>query len=819
MKDDGGEKEATESGTAETESERTIAAQGAEIVTKDLANGETATDSDVNAALVSTYEIADESLREREKEAARHLQEKKKRGQVTIDTSSSDESMKSATSSDEGEEEIESSEDSEEEQDGQTQVQSTALQAGASGARSDAPAITAARKAPQEVVTARKNTPAQTWTLSDEVLADMKCTCCSHTGKLRPSGRYRIDPVRGPQLKCRQCTRTYQGRRVLSLLSASAHSPTVFTALKTAEEWVAENTKAIAAKRAAEVPVKDWIGLATKKHRSSLRCTNCNAKGRIQLFGGHTQGERAIRCAECKKKYVAEAAEHVLNMSVGSDWKDNLEQPRQSSSPTRTRRVRSQTATRPRRVIINQDEQANSMPRITTATRIQDVPSPPAPHVETNGTVVGPPQGLRGTAQKRGGPANELDTMDTDSPPMPTNNQSSMIHVSKQQWEQMVKSLSEMATAMGKFQEQNQRLEEQNRRLEARFEQLARHQAGHQPAAAVHARLPEYETVQRAAAQWPALAARPRRDDQSPALRPDNNTQSASQTRSWSEVARQQRMETLPDPQRQALHATMHALEVHNLKRDRSPAVDVVYTRDIRRAPLGQIRRSLQHGVPASALLGLSFIGGSILEIVTLKSQKQNLVETLRLLGVQPMPNFCMTDDALKKQTSTLDADSREKENLDRIIRRMQRCVGNSRNSLATRWYAAQLEKANTRLAEIEQPAQAADTPRDGHQTSESPQATAAGERSTDIGSATVPKQNSADPETVNTQNEVEETERPMQSDAVATVAQPEEDQDVMELIDRAPDIQDPMVTEAPNEQSTIQNQGSEKSTAPTAAE
>ena len=104
--------------------------------------------------------------------------------------------------------------------------------------------------------------------------------------------------------------------------------------------------------------------------------------------------------------------------------------------------------------------------------------------------------------------------------------------------------------------------------------------------------------------------------------------------RVWSDVVRSQHIAQSPDEKRAKIHATMRALQAENLVIDRSPAIEAVYIRNIRRCPLGQLRRSLKRSLPPSALLGLSFIGGSILEIVTLRSQKEHLLETLRLLNI-----------------------------------------------------------------------------------------------------------------------------------------------------------------------------------------
>lgn len=127
----------------------------------------------------------------------------------------------------------------------------------------------------------------------------------------------------------------------------------------------------------------------------------------------------------------------------------------------------------------------------------------------------------------------------------------------------------------------------------------------------------------------------------------------------------------------------MHAWDVSNLRVNAYPEVDSVYVKGLRRSPYGAIRRSLQHSLPRSELLGLSYVGGSILETITIKAQKANLEEILQLLGLQLLPSFSMTEDALKREKEINGEKERKMQNLTRIVRRMQRCIRNSKNILS----------------------------------------------------------------------------------------------------------------------------------------
>lgn len=48
------------------------------------------------------------------------------------------------------------------------------------------------------------------WTLSENVLIDLQCLSCKDVGSITPSGQNKSEPFKGPALKCKLCTRTFQ---------------------------------------------------------------------------------------------------------------------------------------------------------------------------------------------------------------------------------------------------------------------------------------------------------------------------------------------------------------------------------------------------------------------------------------------------------------------------------------------------------------------------------------------------------------------------------------------------------------------------------
>lgn len=64
---------------------------------------------------------------------------------------------------------------------------------------------------------------------------------------------------------------------------------------------------------------------------------------------------------------------------------------------------------------------------------------------------------------------------------------------------------------------------------------------------------------------------------------------------------------------------------------------------------MGAIRNALRQNLPSWAFLGLTFIIGSVLEVITDGRLKQRLVATLRLLGIREIPDLNIYKPAKKK--------------------------------------------------------------------------------------------------------------------------------------------------------------------------
>ncbi|PXF46499.1 hypothetical protein BWQ96_03734 [Gracilariopsis chorda] len=517
----------------------------------------------------------------------------------------------------------------------------------------------------------------QNWTLTDEVLADLKCAYCEDIGSVRPSGQNRNDPYRGPALKCKLCTRRFQGRSVMNLLHAAAHSPVVFSALRTAEECIQENKKQIAAqkeeqkqamqaKKSKEQP-PDWIQIALRDHKHKLRCPNCQAQGKFTLHG-RSKGLKVLRCTECKTTQPGDAADSVMSKALGSDWQKQITRGYHTLNFTDS--IQEHCFPSP-----------SSRKATPCACTQESAEIPPISYHDIQNKI-----GLQISEEERQGQRQMEEQNGTD--------RTSRMAINETEWAILVETIKDLKTTVNFLKHQNKVLTEKLAQLTSNQTATTNHDTP------LHTSGPRTLSYTK---EWPTLHALQHQHESENKRTEDLRLQQqGGNTKTWSSIVRQERMSKLPDEQRMKIHQTLQAIEISNLRMNTAPEVDVVYIKGLKRSPYGLIRRSLQHSIPRSSLLGLSYIGGSILEIITLKSHKHRLIETLQLLGLQHMANFSIRDDAMKKQGENSDKKTREMQNLTRLIRRMQRCVRNSKNPLATRWYAARLQEVNKRMTELD---------------------------------------------------------------------------------------------------------------------
>lgn len=149
------------------------------------------------------------------------------------------------------------------------------------------------------------------------------------------------------------------------------------------------------------------------------------------------------------------------------------------------------------------------------------------------------------------------------------------------------------------------------------------------------------------------------------------------------------------------LEKSRELLRQNNLKVDRKPDPVAVYFRGIRRGPLGTVRSALRESLPGWALLGLSFVGNSILEIVTDRRQKDHLTATLSKLGVHEVKEFDIIKQGMKKREPNVTEAEATKENIQRAISRLSRCAATCKGEAVRGWYGKMLMEAKRSMAEL----------------------------------------------------------------------------------------------------------------------
>lgn len=104
---------------------------------------------------------------------------------------------------------------------------------------------------------------------------------------------------------------------------------------------------------------------------------------------------------------------------------------------------------------------------------------------------------------------------------------------------------------------------------------------------------------------------------------------------------------------RQKIDRMKKALRQNNSIIVQAPNITPVYFKNIRRGPLGQLRRALRESLPARSVLGLSFIGGPILEVLCDERLQHQFIATLRIAGIRHIPKFDIVNEGRKRTWRT----------------------------------------------------------------------------------------------------------------------------------------------------------------------
>ena len=169
--------------------------------------------------------------------------------------------------------------------------------------------------------------------------------------------------------------------------------------------------------------------------------------------------------------------------------------------------------------------------------------------------------------------------------------------------------------------------------------------------------------------------------------------------KTWAQIAAAPRpsLHDVTPQTQESLRKCMAMLEISSPE----PKPTAAYFRNIKRARLGQVRKALKQILTHPwAVLGLSFIGKSVVEIVCHKALVDQVVAKLRLIGAVHVKNMNVFGDNLKKLAKK-EGVNRNTLNLERAQQRFERLMKTCPNAAAKAWYSQQATEAERRLAEI----------------------------------------------------------------------------------------------------------------------
>ena len=133
--------------------------------------------------------------------------------------------------------------------------------------------------------------------------------------------------------------------------------------------------------------------------------------------------------------------------------------------------------------------------------------------------------------------------------------------------------------------------------------------------------------------------------------------------------------------------------------RPTEPKPVALYFRNIKRARIGQVRKALRQIFNHPwAVLGLSFIGNSVLEIVCHEGLTDQIIAKLRIIGAMHLKKFDIFGNNMKKSISGKSTNI-ELRNLERAHARLERLVKTCTQPAAKTWYAAKYKAVEELLA------------------------------------------------------------------------------------------------------------------------
>lgn len=105
-----------------------------------------------------------------------------------------------------------------------------------------------------------------------------------------------------------------------------------------------------------------------------------------------------------------------------------------------------------------------------------------------------------------------------------------------------------------------------------------------------------------------------------------------------------------------------------------------VYYQNVNRVPIRPIRQALRECLPTWALLRMSFIGSSVLEIFARWRLKERLIGKLKVLGIEQIENFDSFNTAPGTRTNVETAEMGKKKEICFVVRQITSNIRNTHN-------------------------------------------------------------------------------------------------------------------------------------------
>lgn len=136
----------------------------------------------------------------------------------------------------------------------------------------------------------------------------------------------------------------------------------------------------------------------------------------------------------------------------------------------------------------------------------------------------------------------------------------------------------------------------------------------------------------------------------------------------------------------------MTMLTESEIKNMNKPNPIAIHSKNVKRGSTGAIRKALSVSLSTQTPLGISFVGGSLPEIIMDKKLKDRVAATMNIVKIQEMLTLTPYIQKMERKDGEEVAPSRE---LHSGRHRMETCLRLNRNEATKSWYSMKLHKFN----------------------------------------------------------------------------------------------------------------------------